>query len=343
MPSARAHVEEHAAADHLVLGLLDAALRRAERRHLAAVVAVPHVVLVEHVAEAVPLRAALQRHHHHVVGGADAALVEHAGIGVGAGAQHGVQRIDAAEHRILGLAALRAVVVEVERERDHLALLHQLRRGDDVLRPRVVERADLVVGAPLAPVLVLLGGVAEVLSRDFTGGHGVPSGFMIELLADDSIAERTGEEMMSAWTRAASVAREPACEPRARGHGRRRDLSDEIRPRHRAVRGGRADRRDRAPGRAAADRSVGPSGLHREYSRRRRQHRSRHGGARRAGRLHHSGREHGLHRQPEHVHENPVRPDQGFCADLAGGRIAQYRVRQSASAGKIVEGARSTW
>jgi hypothetical protein len=40
--------------------------------------------------EAVPLRAALQRHHHHVVGGADAALVEHAGIGVGAGAQHRV-------------------------------------------------------------------------------------------------------------------------------------------------------------------------------------------------------------------------------------------------------------
>jgi hypothetical protein len=30
------------------------------------------------VAEPVPLRAALQRHHHHVVGGTDAAVIEHA-------------------------------------------------------------------------------------------------------------------------------------------------------------------------------------------------------------------------------------------------------------------------
>ena len=160
-------VEEHAAADHLGLGFLDAAFLRAERRHFAAVVAVPHIVLVEHVAEPVPLRAALQRHHHHVVGGADAALVEHARIGVGAGAQHGVQRIDAAERRIIGLAALRAVVVEIERQRDHLAFFHQLRRGDDVFGRGVIERADLVVGTPFAPVLVFLRGLAEVVARDF--------------------------------------------------------------------------------------------------------------------------------------------------------------------------------
>ena len=128
------HVEEHAAADHLVLGLLDAALLRAGRGHLAAVVAVPHVVLIEHVAEPVPLRAALQRHGHHVVGGADAALVEHARIGVGAGADHGVDRIGAAHRRIVALGALRAGVIEVERERDHLALPHQPRGRDDVLR-----------------------------------------------------------------------------------------------------------------------------------------------------------------------------------------------------------------
>src|SRR5205814_317139 len=91
-------VEEHTAADHLVLGLFDAAFLRAGGGDLAAVVAVPHVVLIEHVAEPIPLRAALQRHGHHIVGGADAALVEHAGIGVGAGAQHGVDRIGTA-HR----------------------------------------------------------------------------------------------------------------------------------------------------------------------------------------------------------------------------------------------------
>ena len=166
------HVEEDAAADHLVLGLLDAALLRAGGGHLAAVVAVPHVVLVEDVAEPVPLGAGLQRHHHDVVGRADAALVEHAGIGVGTGAQHQVQRIDASHRRVVGLAALRTELVEVERERDHLALLHELRRRDDVLGARVVERADLVVRAPLAPVLVLLRRVAKVLAGELALSHG---------------------------------------------------------------------------------------------------------------------------------------------------------------------------
>src|SRR5437879_4060812 len=134
------HVEEHPSPDHPALRLLDAAFLRAEGSHLAAVVAVPHRVLVEDVAQAVPLRAALQRHHHHVVGGADAAMVEHAGVGVGAGSQQRVHRVDAAERRVLALRALRAVLVEVERERDDLALAHQARRGDDVLGLRVVER-----------------------------------------------------------------------------------------------------------------------------------------------------------------------------------------------------------
>src|SRR5207249_10975380 len=58
----------------------------------------------------------------------------------------------------------RTGVVEVERERDDLAFAHQARRGDDVLGPRVVERADLVLRAPSSPVLVLLGGFAQVLA-----------------------------------------------------------------------------------------------------------------------------------------------------------------------------------
>src|SRR5262245_7618859 len=72
------HVEKYAAAQHLVLGLLDAAFLRAVRRDFAAVVTVPHAVLVEHVAEPVPLRAALQRHDHHVVGGPNTSVIEHA-------------------------------------------------------------------------------------------------------------------------------------------------------------------------------------------------------------------------------------------------------------------------
>src|SRR5690606_13959559 len=56
-------------------------------------------------------------------------------------------------------------------QRNDLALLHQPRGGDDVLGAGVVERADLVVRTPLAPVLVLLGGGAHVLARDFLCSH----------------------------------------------------------------------------------------------------------------------------------------------------------------------------
>ena len=164
-------VEEDAAADHLVLGLLDAAFLRAGRGHLAAVVAVPHVVLVEDVAETVPLRAALQRHRHHVVGGADAALVEHARIGVGAGADHGVDRIGPAHRRVFALGALRAGVIEVEGERDYLALLDQLHGVENVLRRREVERPDLVVRTPFPPVLVFFRGGADVVAIDCFLGH----------------------------------------------------------------------------------------------------------------------------------------------------------------------------
>src|SRR6266581_2994644 len=171
-PAERArHVEEHAAADHPVLGLLDAAFLRAARGDFAAVVAVPHGVFVEHVAEPVPLRAALQGHHHHVVGRADAAMVEHARIGVGARAQHRMNGVDAPHRRVFALCALRAVVVEVESQRDHFALFHQPRRSDDVLGLRVVEGPDLVLGAPLAPVLVFLRSVAQILSGELAAWH----------------------------------------------------------------------------------------------------------------------------------------------------------------------------
>ncbi len=62
------------------------------------------------------MRATLERHRHHVVGRADAALVEHAGIGVGAGPQHGVDWIGAAHRGVLALRALRPGVIKIERE-----------------------------------------------------------------------------------------------------------------------------------------------------------------------------------------------------------------------------------
>jgi hypothetical protein len=123
------------------------------------------------VAEAVPLGAALQGHCHHVVGGANAALVEHARIRVGAGAQHGMNRISSPHRGIVALRALRAGVVEVERQRDHLALADQLRGRDDVLGRGVIKRPDFVVGAPFAPVLVLFRRLAQVIPRQLPIRH----------------------------------------------------------------------------------------------------------------------------------------------------------------------------
>src|SRR6266571_2246246 len=202
-------IEKHAAADHPVLGLLDAAFLRAARGDFAAIVSVPHGVFVENVAEPVPLRAALERHHHHVVGRADAAVVEHARIRVGARAQHRVHGVDAPHRRVLALRALRPGVVEVERERDHLALLHQPRRSDDVLGLRVVEGPDFVLGAPLAPVLVFLRSIAQILSGELAAWHRASFCVVEETGKNgEALLYRTGgsrSRERSAWRRAAMI------------------------------------------------------------------------------------------------------------------------------------------
>jgi hypothetical protein len=58
------------------------------------------------------------------------------------------------------------VIVEIERERDHLAFFDKLGGGDDVLRARVIERADLVIRPPFAPVFVFLRGRAQIVPRN---------------------------------------------------------------------------------------------------------------------------------------------------------------------------------
>src|SRR5262249_40571603 len=108
---------------------------------------------------------------HHVVSSANAALVENTGIGVGAGADHGVDGIGAPHGRIIALCSLGAGMVEIKRERDHLSLSHQRSGGYDILGPRVVELPDLGVRAPLSPILVFLRRVTKILPRDFTRRH----------------------------------------------------------------------------------------------------------------------------------------------------------------------------
>ena len=126
------------------------------------VVAVVALVLVEDVAERVPVGRALHAQVQRVVGVADLVPVLLAGDGVGAGRQHLVDRIEAAAEQ----AGLRAVAVERNAEREHLAGLDQLRGVDDVLGRDVVERADVVVLAPAAPVRELLRGFFDRLLAD---------------------------------------------------------------------------------------------------------------------------------------------------------------------------------
>ena len=150
-------VEQHAAADHLVLGMLDAEHVEALGIDELGIVAVVGLVLVEDVPERIPVRGALHAQVEGVIGIADLVPVLPPGNGVGAGREHLVDRIEAAAEQ----AGLRAVAVERDAEREHLAGADQACGVDDVLGHDMVERADLVVLAPAAPVLELLRGLAR--------------------------------------------------------------------------------------------------------------------------------------------------------------------------------------
>ena len=143
-------------------GVLDAEHGEAARVDQLGVVAVVGLVLVEDVAERIPMRRALHAEVQRVVGVADLVPVLLAGDGVGAGREHLVDRIEAAAEQ----AGLRAVAVERNAEREHLAGADQARRLDDVLGRDVVERPDLVVLAPAAPVPKLLGRFPDRLLPD---------------------------------------------------------------------------------------------------------------------------------------------------------------------------------
>ena len=63
-------------------------------------------------------------------------------------------------------AGLRAVAVERDAEREHFARADQACGLDDVFRRDVVERADLIVFAPAAPVAELLACFRDRLLSD---------------------------------------------------------------------------------------------------------------------------------------------------------------------------------
>ncbi len=107
------------------------------------------LVLIENVAERIPVGGALDAKHERIVGVADLVPVLPLGDRIGAGRQHLVDRIEAAAEQ----AVLRAIGIERNAKREDLAGADETCRPDDILRRHVIERADLVFLAPAAPVL----------------------------------------------------------------------------------------------------------------------------------------------------------------------------------------------
>src|SRR5262252_6760263 len=156
-------IEQHAAPHHLVLGMLDAQHVQPFGVDELGVIAVVGLVLVEDVPERIPVSCPLHAQIQRVVGVADFVPVLPAGDGVGTGRQHLVDRIEAPSEQ----AGLRAVAVERDAERKHLAGADQTGGLDDILGPDVVERADLIILAPAAPILELLRSLGDRLLAHF--------------------------------------------------------------------------------------------------------------------------------------------------------------------------------
>src|SRR5215472_10329674 len=156
-------VEQHAASHHLVLGMLDAQHVQPFGVDELGVIAVVGLIFVEDVPERIPMSRPLHAQIQRVVGVADLVPVLPAGDGIGAGRQHLVDWIEAPSEQ----AGLRAVAVERDAERKHSAGADQTRGLDDILGRDVVERADVVVLAPAAPILELLRSLGDRLLAHF--------------------------------------------------------------------------------------------------------------------------------------------------------------------------------
>src|SRR6266508_5033213 len=147
-------VEEDAAADDLVLVVLDAVPRGAGGGDQAGVAAAVHLAVAEDVAEPVPLGPALEEHRDLIVGETPAARQRleatqllAAGRVVRPRGDHAVDGVHPAERPALG-----AIRVEVEGAGDHLAQPHEGGGALDDVRRDEVEGPDLVFGAPAPPV-----------------------------------------------------------------------------------------------------------------------------------------------------------------------------------------------
>src|SRR5262249_6004333 len=142
------NVEQHATAHHLVLGVLDPEDVEALGVDQFGVVSIVTFVFVEDVAKRIPMRRALHAQHQRVVGITDLVPVLLSGDGVGARGKHLMDGIEAPPKQ----TSLRTLAIKWNPERENLAGADQARGLDDVLRRYVIERTDLVVLAPAAPI-----------------------------------------------------------------------------------------------------------------------------------------------------------------------------------------------
>src|SRR6266536_5835441 len=131
-------VEHHAARDNAVAPRLDPAERRpVEADLLLGITAVPHAALVPRVAERVDVGGLHAMVEDAVIVGGEATARSRDGAHVVLG------RVRVARARLFG---------ELAAQRDAAALGHQPGGGHPLLRRDEIQRADLVVLAPAAPV-----------------------------------------------------------------------------------------------------------------------------------------------------------------------------------------------
>src|SRR5262249_28116162 len=153
-------VQEHAPPHHAVLGMLDAENVQPACIDQPGIMSVIGLVLVEDMPERIPMGSALDAQIEGIVGIANPVPVLASGNRISAGRQHLVDGIEAPAEQ----AGLRAVAVERDAEREHLAGTDEARGMHDVLRGDVIERADVIVLAPPAPVLELGCGLIDRLA-----------------------------------------------------------------------------------------------------------------------------------------------------------------------------------
>jgi len=128
------------------------------------VVTIIHLVLIEDVAERIPVGRSLHRHVDGVVGVTHlVGFILTSGDGIGACGQHGVNWVPAPAEQ----AALRSAAIERNAHAEDFAFPDELGCRGDMLRRDKIQCPDLIILAPSAPIRKLFvglgdGGLADV-------------------------------------------------------------------------------------------------------------------------------------------------------------------------------------